>query len=48
MNIALIAALLSFIAWVILAWFVAVPAPAVHLLLALAATLVVYGVGRKA
>jgi hypothetical protein len=43
-----IAAALSFIAWVILAWVVAVPTPAVHLLLALGATLVVYGVGRKA
>jgi hypothetical protein len=43
-----IAAALAFIAWVILAWFVAVPAPAVHLLLALGATLVVYGVGRRA
>ncbi len=48
MIIAWIAAVLSFAAWVMLAWFVAVPAPAVHLLLALAATLVVYGVGRKA
>ncbi|HET9603161.1 MAG TPA: hypothetical protein VFO96_02645 [Gemmatimonadales bacterium] len=48
MNTALIAALLSFIAWVVLAWVVAVPVPAVHLLLALGATLVVYGVGRRA
>lgn len=48
MNSVWIAAVLSFLAWVILAWFVAAPTPAVHLLLALGATLVVYGVGRRA
>jgi hypothetical protein len=47
MNTALLAALLSLLAWLVLAWFLAITAPAVHLLLAAAATLVVYGVGRK-
>jgi hypothetical protein len=48
MNMALIIALVSALAWIVLAWLVPVSAPAVHLLLALAATLVVYGIGRKA
>lgn len=48
MNRVWIAAALAFLGWVVLAWFMAVPSPAVHLLLALAATLVVYGVGRRA
>lgn len=43
MNMALIVALVALLAWVVLAWFVLVGAPAVHLLLALAATLFVYG-----
>lgn len=48
MNMALIIALVSALAWIVLAWLVPVSVPAVHLLLALAATLVVYGVGRRA
>jgi hypothetical protein len=48
MNMALIIALVSALAWIVLAWLVPVSVPEVHLLLALAATLVVYGVGRKA
>jgi hypothetical protein len=48
MKITLVMAAVTFIAWVVLAWFVPVGVPAVHLLLAASATLVVYGVGRWA
>jgi hypothetical protein len=48
MKITLLGAALAFVAWLVLAWFVPVGVPAVHLLLALSATLVVYGIGRWA
>lgn len=48
MKLALVAAALTFVAWVVLAWFIPVGVPAVHLLLAASASLVVYGVGRWA
>jgi hypothetical protein len=48
MKLTLVMAAVTFIAWVVLAWFVPVGVPAVHLLLAASATLVVYGVGRWA
>lgn len=41
-TLALAAAVLSLILWIVLAFVVAVPAGAVHLLLALGATLLVY------
>lgn len=47
MNMALIAALVALLAWIVLAWFVPVGVPVVHLLLAVAATLFVYGWARR-
>ena len=47
MNIPLATALISALVWVVFAWLIPVGVPAIHLLLALAGTLFVYGVGRK-
>ncbi len=46
MNLVLLGAGLATVAWIVFGWIMPVGVPAIHLLLAVAAILVVYGVGR--